>query len=167
MNHRRPLVAGLAIVAIIVSACGSGASPSPSVGEVPSTAASEAASAAPGSPGASTTGLGPDSFDGTFKAMAQLKGLVSAGKGLVGVILPDTTSSARYTSYDLPYLNRRSDAAGYTATTQDRERGGYDDHRSSRSPRPTSRPAPRSCSSTRSTGRPASDPGRSAPPASR
>ena len=45
--------------------------------------------------------------------MAKLKSFTAAGKGLVGVILPDTTTSARYTSYDLPYLTQAFDAAGY------------------------------------------------------
>ncbi len=35
---------------------------------------------------------------------------------MVGVILPDTTTSARYTSYDLPYLTKAFQAAGYQAT---------------------------------------------------
>jgi D-xylose transport system substrate-binding protein len=48
--------------------------------------------------------------------MAQLKDVTSAGTGLVGVILPDTTSSARYTSYDLPYLTQAFTAAGYAST---------------------------------------------------
>ena len=42
--------------------------------------------------------------------------MTAAGKGLVGVILPDTTTSARYTSYDLPYLTQAFTAAGYAAT---------------------------------------------------
>jgi len=48
--------------------------------------------------------------------MAQLKSVFAAGSGLVGVILPDTTTSARYTSYDLPYLTQAFTAAGYAAT---------------------------------------------------
>ncbi|HVA85297.1 MAG TPA: substrate-binding domain-containing protein [Candidatus Saccharimonadales bacterium] len=48
--------------------------------------------------------------------MSQLTGLTAAGKGLVGVILPDTTTSARYTSYDLPYLTKAFTAAGYSAS---------------------------------------------------
>jgi ABC-type xylose transport system, periplasmic component len=48
--------------------------------------------------------------------MAQLKPIFAAGSGLVGVILPDTTTSARYTSYDLPYLTQAFTAAGYAAT---------------------------------------------------
>jgi D-xylose transport system substrate-binding protein len=42
--------------------------------------------------------------------------VTSAGSGLVGVILPDTTTSARYTSYDLPYLKQAFEAAGYSAS---------------------------------------------------
>jgi D-xylose transport system substrate-binding protein len=48
--------------------------------------------------------------------MSQLKDVTAAGKGLVGVILPDTTTSARYTSYDLPYLKQAFTAAGYAST---------------------------------------------------
>jgi D-xylose transport system substrate-binding protein len=40
----------------------------------------------------------------------------SAGHGLVGVILPDATTSARYTAYDLPYLTTAFQKAGYAAT---------------------------------------------------
>jgi D-xylose transport system substrate-binding protein len=35
---------------------------------------------------------------------------------MVGVILPDATTSARYTSYDLPYLKQAFAAAGYAAS---------------------------------------------------
>ena len=48
--------------------------------------------------------------------MAQLKSITAAGTGLVGVILPDTTTSTRYTAYDLPYLTQAFDAAGYAKT---------------------------------------------------
>jgi len=48
--------------------------------------------------------------------MAQLKSVTTAGKGLVGVILPDVTTSARYTSYDLPYLTQAFTAAGYKSS---------------------------------------------------
>ncbi len=47
--------------------------------------------------------------------MSQLSSVYAAGKGMVGVILPDTTTSARYTSYDLPYLKQAFTAAGYAA----------------------------------------------------
>jgi D-xylose transport system substrate-binding protein len=47
--------------------------------------------------------------------MAGLTGVTSAGSGMVGVILPDVTTSTRYTSYDLPYLTKAFTTAGYTA----------------------------------------------------
>jgi D-xylose transport system substrate-binding protein len=48
--------------------------------------------------------------------MSKLKDLTKAGKGLVGVILPDTTSSSRYVSFDAPYLKTAFDDAGYTSS---------------------------------------------------
>jgi D-xylose transport system substrate-binding protein len=48
--------------------------------------------------------------------MAQLKAVTAAGKGKVGVILPDTTSSTRYVNFDLPYLKKAFDAAGYSSS---------------------------------------------------
>ena len=42
----------------------------------------------------------------------------SSGKVQVGVILPDTTSSARYTQYDAPLLKKAFDAAGVKADIQ-------------------------------------------------
>ena len=61
-------------------------------------------------------GLGVSSFDASFSAMAQLKGLTSAGSGLVGVILPDTTSSTRYVAFDQPYLKKAFEGAGYSSS---------------------------------------------------
>ncbi|EQD71520.1 monosaccharide-transporting ATPase [mine drainage metagenome] len=56
------------------------------------------------------------SFNLNFSTMTQLKGLEAAGKGLVGVILPDTTSSTRYTEFDAPYLAKAFQMAGYPAS---------------------------------------------------
>jgi len=53
------------------------------------------------------------SFGSDFSEMAKLKPLVPQGKGKVAVLLPDTTSSARYESFDRPYLEQAFDAAGY------------------------------------------------------
>ena len=61
---------------------------------------------------ATPAGLGVNSFDATFSAMTQLTPLTAAGKGMVGVILPDT-SSTRYVSFDAPYLTQAFTAAGY------------------------------------------------------
>jgi len=48
--------------------------------------------------------------------MAQLKSVAAAGKGLIGVLLPDTTTSARYESFDRPYLQKALTAAGLAAS---------------------------------------------------
>jgi D-xylose transport system substrate-binding protein len=48
--------------------------------------------------------------------MAQLKSLASQGHGLIGVLLPDTTTSARYESFDRPYLTKAFEAAGLTTS---------------------------------------------------
>jgi len=44
--------------------------------------------------------------------MKKLTSLASEGKGLIGVLLPDTTTSARYESFDRPYLESAFKAAG-------------------------------------------------------
>ena len=85
-------------VAMIAAACGS------------STNSGTSASASVPS------GLSVDSFDSSFSAMGQLKSLVSAGSGSVGVILPDTTSSTRYVNFDQPYLQKAFQQAGYTSS---------------------------------------------------
>ena len=103
MKSRATLLAALATAAIVASACSSSATTAP--------AASAAASS-----GASTSSISVTSFDAAFSAMAQLKDVYTAGKGMVGVILPDATTSARYTSYDLPYLKQAFAAAGYAAS---------------------------------------------------
>ena len=56
-----------------------------------------------------------DSFTADFSAMAQLKDVVSQGKGKIAVLLPETTTSARYTSFDAPYLKQAFEAAGLTS----------------------------------------------------
>ena len=86
------------VIAIIATACGGGTastSPSPATATVPSD-------------------LSISSFTSDFSYMPNLQGLVTAGKGMVGVILPDTTSSARYVAFDLPYLTEAFQKAGYT-----------------------------------------------------
>ncbi|MHB1490865.1 MAG: sugar ABC transporter substrate-binding protein [Cellulomonas sp.] len=48
--------------------------------------------------------------------MKQLTGLASQGKGMVGVLLPDTTTSTRYVQYDAPYLTKAFEAAGLSSS---------------------------------------------------
>ena len=60
--------------------------------------------------------LSVSSFDVNFTEMPKLKNLTAAGSGLVGVILPDTTSSTRYVNFDQPYLQKAFQMAGYAAS---------------------------------------------------
>jgi D-xylose transport system substrate-binding protein len=89
-------------VAAVAAACGGSSSPSSS------SSSSSSGAAVP-------SGLSIKSFDSSFSVMSQFKSLTSAGKGLVGVILPDTTSSTRYVNFDLPYLTQAFTAAGYSS----------------------------------------------------
>ena len=95
---RYAAVAGIAAVA---AACGSTSSTSSS-----------------GSGGGASipSGLSISSFDSSFSIMSQFSGLTQAGSGLVGVILPDTTSSTRYVNFDQPYLDKAFKAAGYSSS---------------------------------------------------
>jgi D-xylose transport system substrate-binding protein len=68
---------------------------------------------APGS--ARAQELTAKSFTADFSALAALKPLVEKGKGKVGILLPETTTSARYTSFDAPYLQKAFAAAGLAA----------------------------------------------------
>jgi D-xylose transport system substrate-binding protein len=69
-------------------------------------------SAGGGSSNASVPNVSASQFDVTFSTMQQLKGLASQGKGMIGVLLPDTTSSARYVEFDAPYLKKAFESAG-------------------------------------------------------
>ena len=59
--------------------------------------------------------LSATSFNSDFSAMAELKPLATEGKGKIGVLLPETTTSARYTSFDEPYLKKAFADAGLPA----------------------------------------------------
>jgi D-xylose transport system substrate-binding protein len=61
-------------------------------------------------------GLSVSSFDVSFAAMATLTDLHKAGSGLVGVLMPDTTSSTRWVNSDLPYLTKAFQMAGYSSS---------------------------------------------------
>jgi D-xylose transport system substrate-binding protein len=70
----------------------------------------------PASAASVPSGISVKSFNSSFSYMSKLKSLVSAGSGLVGVILPDTTSSTRYVSFDAPYLAKAFQKAGYSSS---------------------------------------------------
>jgi D-xylose transport system substrate-binding protein len=48
--------------------------------------------------------------------MSSLSALAASGKGMIGVLLPETTTSARYTSFDAPYLKQAFEKAGLTSS---------------------------------------------------
>ncbi len=52
------------------------------------------------------------SFTTDFSAMRRLKALTQLGTGKIGVLLPDTMTSPRYSEFDAPYLARALQAAG-------------------------------------------------------
>jgi D-xylose transport system substrate-binding protein len=56
--------------------------------------------------------LKASSFTSDFSVMTQLKSLAQSGKGVIGVLLPETTTSARYTAFDAPYLAKAFQKAG-------------------------------------------------------
>ena len=53
-----------------------------------------------------------DSFTSDFSVMQQLRDVAAAGTGAVAVLLPETTTSARYTAFDEPFLRRAFQEAG-------------------------------------------------------
>jgi D-xylose transport system substrate-binding protein len=111
----RKFVTSIIAVAAIVAGCSSTAStPTPAPATTAPTTAPSAMASAPAS-GAAPVSLSVSDFTADFSAMAKITSVTSAGSGMVGVILPDVTTSARYTSYDLPYLTQAFQAAGYTS----------------------------------------------------
>src|SRR5499426_1076779 len=72
--------------------------------------------AASASPSASVPQIDAAAFTADFSLMKQLTGLASQGKGKIGVLLPDTTTSTRYVQYDAPYLKQAFETAGLTSS---------------------------------------------------
>jgi len=91
------LVPAIVIVGFVAMACGGGGTSSASPATIPAD-------------------LSISSFTQDFSYMSKLTSLTSAGKGMVGVILPDTTSSARYVAFDQPYLQKAFQLAGYSSS---------------------------------------------------
>src|SRR5690348_7099525 len=103
-NSRRRMpgigLAGVVLAVAVAAACGSsgGSSSGSSGGKV-------------NVPNVSGSSLTVD-----FAQMKRLKGLASEGKGKIGVLLPDTTTSARYVEFDAPYLKQAFQAAGLSSS---------------------------------------------------
>lgn len=53
-----------------------------------------------------------DSFTSDFSVMQQLRDVAAQGSGAVAVLLPETTTSARYVAFDEPFLRRAFQEAG-------------------------------------------------------
>jgi D-xylose transport system substrate-binding protein len=100
-----------ALVAMAVGLAAAACSSSSKTKTTGTTAGGAATTAAAAAASVSAT-----SFTSDFSAMGQLKSLASKGKGLIGVLLPDTTTSARYESFDRPYLTKAFQAAGLGAS---------------------------------------------------
>jgi D-xylose transport system substrate-binding protein len=106
MRRTTASIATLGVAAALtLSACGSNNSSSPS---------------ASGSSGGTKTVSAACKLSSPPTSSAKLPKPVNLGKtsGKVGVILPDTTSSTRYTLYDKPLLTKALTAAGLQANVQ-------------------------------------------------
>jgi D-xylose transport system substrate-binding protein len=57
-----------------------------------------------------------NSFTNSFSGMSVLKPIVAAGSGKIAAIMPDTTSSTRYTEFDQPDIKKALLAAGVPAS---------------------------------------------------
>ncbi len=92
--------AGVAATALIVAACGSGGGSSG------------------GSTGSATVpnDVSVGNFNLSFSALKSLKSVEKAGKGMIGAIMPDTTTSVRWVDFDAPYLKKAFEAAGYPSS---------------------------------------------------
>jgi D-xylose transport system substrate-binding protein len=62
------------------------------------------------------TNISATSFTSDFSVMTSLKSLATSGHGMIGALLPDTASSARYVSFDAPYLAMAFQKAGLTTS---------------------------------------------------
>ena len=108
---RRGVVVGAATLGLATAAACGGSSSSSSGGS--------GGSSTP----ASVPQVSAGDFTADFSVMKQFKGLAAQGKGKVGVLLPDTTTSARYVTYDAPLLSRAFKEAGFTDFKVDNAQG--------------------------------------------
>jgi D-xylose transport system substrate-binding protein len=64
------------------------------------------------SAGAATPTVSANTFKQNFATMKYLTGVAKKGKGKIALILPDTTSSARYVDFDAPMMKKSLTMAG-------------------------------------------------------
>jgi len=119
VSKKAALTAAVGSAALVLAACGS--SGSSTAAHSSSSPAAAGSSSSPGSSSSagssgSTPVVSASSFTNDFSAMATLKPLAAKGKGNVGVLLPDTVSSARYVEFDAPYLTKAFQMAGLSGS---------------------------------------------------
>lgn len=111
MSGRRRFMIGAVVVtttSLALAGCSSGTTKT-------TTAPASTSGPVSASPSASVPQIDAASFTADFSVMKQLSGLASSGKGMIGVLLPDTTTSTRYVQYDAPYLTKAFTTAGLTS----------------------------------------------------
>jgi D-xylose transport system substrate-binding protein len=101
-SMRKPLalMGTLLLFAVVLAACSK---------------SSDTTSSATTSGSAAVPKINAADFTADFAVMAQLKDLAAQGDGMIGVLLPDTTTSTRYTQYDAPLLKKAFQAAGLSS----------------------------------------------------
>ncbi|WP_022917768.1 sugar ABC transporter substrate-binding protein [Ruania albidiflava] len=105
MTRRKTLEAltSLAAISLLLTACGS------------STSSGDQSDGAQSAGGGEGPQVDATAFTADFSVMKQLTDLAAQGDGLIGVLLPDTTTSTRYVQYDEPYLTQAFEAAGLSS----------------------------------------------------
>ncbi len=99
------LTGAVVSLGLVLTACSSSSTP-----------AATATATAPSATSSTAPQVSAAAFTSDFSVMKQLTGLASQGKGMVGVLLPDTTTSTRYVQYDAPYLKKAFETAGLSSS---------------------------------------------------
>jgi D-xylose transport system substrate-binding protein len=77
---------------------------------------SSSSSSTASSGGGAVPSVDVSKFTADYAVMKTLQGLAAQGKGKIGVLLPDTTTSTRYVQYDAPNLTKAFEAAGLSSS---------------------------------------------------
>ena len=77
---------------------------------------SSSSSSTPSSGGSAVPQVDVTKFTADYAVMKTLQSLAAQGKGKIGVLLPDTTTSTRYVQYDAPNLTKAFEAAGLSSS---------------------------------------------------
>ncbi|HSS55287.1 MAG TPA: substrate-binding domain-containing protein, partial [Gaiellales bacterium] len=77
---------------------------------------SSSSSSASSSGGGAVPSVDVTKFTADYAVMKTLQSLAAQGKGKIGVLLPDTTTSTRYVQYDAPNLTKAFESAGLSSS---------------------------------------------------